>query len=111
MIFAGQVKEITEAYLRSTSLRSYPKTLDALLSHPELPEWYRRVAEELTRQQALSIAQDLSFNPVYEIMSWASEYVRTALGQGDAKLKPDSYSARVIQPTAIQEFGAGDQPT
>lgn len=83
MIFPGQVQKIAEGFIKQT-LIAYPRTVDALLSHPLLPDWYRRLAEELTRMQTEAAAMRKPFDPAQEILAWAGGYVESALVRAES---------------------------
>lgn len=88
VIFPSQVQKIAEGFIRQT-LVAYPRTVDALLSHPLLPDWYRRVADELTRMQTEAAAMRKPFDPAQEILAWAGGFVESTLTRADASMSDD----------------------
>lgn len=83
MILESQVKSITEKFIRS-ALKDYPNTVEVLLDHPSIGEWYKRVAAELSIQEAAAFAQGQPFSGTNEVMSWAAGYVRHVLEKAEA---------------------------
>lgn len=78
MIFASFCQATVEDFLK-TALKAYPNTLYAILSHPKLPDWYKSLAEELTRQEALNAAENKPFNAANELRIWAASFVEHCL--------------------------------
>ena len=99
VIFPGQVQKIAEGFIKQT-LIAYPRTVDALLSHPLLPDWYRRLAEELTRMQTEAAAMRKAFDPAQEILAWAGGFVESTLARADASRND---SVREIRSTLPQD--------
>ena len=98
VIFPSQVQKIAEGFIKQT-LVAYPRTVDALLSHPLLPDWYRRLAEELTRMQTEAAALRKPFDPAQEILAWAGGFVESTLTRADASRNA---SVREIRDTLPQ---------
>lgn len=84
MIYKTEVKEIAEAFLKKALIK-YPHTLDALLSHPRLPEWYEILSHELTKLEAESIMMNQNFNHHTLIHHWVTGYVEHALSPNKDK--------------------------
>lgn len=84
MIYKTDVKLVAESFLKK-ALCKYPHTLDVLLSHPRLPEWYEILALELTKLEAEAIMLNQNFNHTKLIQHWVTGYVEHALAPNKDK--------------------------
>lgn len=96
MIFKTHVQRVSEEFLIS-AVKSYPHTLQALLSHPKLPQWYENVAQELTKQEAEASIKGEPFNADNAIRTWAAGYVAHAL-----KPNKDKYTKQIQKEADIE---------
>jgi hypothetical protein len=80
MIFKAEVEALVERFI-GDALKAYPNTLQAILSHPRLPEWYATLADELTRLKAIAASQGEDLDLVKAVNLWAAKFVEHTINE------------------------------
>ena len=76
MIFAKEVKTVAESFIRDAIEKKFPKTCEAILANPKLPEWYEKISQALSKQ---SLIEGKPTDYAREIRRWAAGYVEHCL--------------------------------